>query len=50
MQFIALSLLTSDTVDSFFEVAKRNYQTHVILTKVLRLKIFIFCVFNFYVC
>ena len=45
-QFIALSLLTSDAVDSFLEVVKISdscYQMLVMLTKVLRLFSFSVC-------
>ena len=42
-----VSVLTSGPVDSFFEVAKISYQTLVILTKVLRLQIFFFYIFNY---
>ena len=50
MQFVAVSLLTSDLVDSFLEVAKINYQMLVMLTKVFRLQIFIFCIFKCAMC
>ena len=43
MQFIAVSVLTFDLLDSYLEAAEITYQTLLMLTKVLRLKISIFC-------
>ena len=47
VQFVAVSLLTSDPVDSFLEVVKLSCHIPEILTKVLRLWIFIFFKFNY---
>ena len=43
MQFIAVSLLTFDPVDFYLEAAEVTYQTLLMLSKVLRLKISTFC-------
>ena len=47
VQFAAVSLLTSDTVHFFLTVAKISYQMLVMLTRVLRPTIFIFCIFRY---
>ena len=47
VQFIAVSLLTSDPVDSYLEDTQISYQMFMILTRVLRLQILIFCIFKY---
>ena len=49
MQLATDSFLTSDPVDSFLKVAKISCQALEMLTKVLRLQIFIFISYVYYV-
>ena len=44
---MSVSLQTSDPVDSYLEVTKICYQILVMLTKVSRLQILIFCIFKY---
>ena len=50
VQFIAVSLRISDAVDSFLKTGKINYWILMMMTEVLRLQIFIFCIFRCNVC
>ena len=44
MYFVVVPALTFDPVYSFLEVAKIIYQTHLMLTYVFKLQIFISCI------